>query len=147
MPLRRKRERRNSKSRFGQSGSVNKHPDPRVAADLEAISCRRLWLFRLIAITVIPAALLFAAEISLRIGGYGYSASVLRRTAWKGEVAYCYNWQFGWRFWPPHISRRAEPYIFLAKKPKNTYRIFILGGSAAMGTPESAYGASAVNCC
>lgn len=67
---------------------------------LNAIPRWRLWLFRLIAITVIPAALLFTLEVSLRIVGYGYRATALSRTKWKGQTAYYNNHQFGWRLCP-----------------------------------------------
>ena len=99
----------------------------------------RLWLFRLMAITVIPVAVLLTLEISLRIVGNGYHAGALSKTKWKGQTAYYNNYRFGWRFWPPSIARESEPYFFTAKKTKDTYRIFILGGSAALGTPEPSY--------
>ncbi|RKY09697.1 MAG: hypothetical protein DRP66_01525 [Planctomycetota bacterium] len=104
-----------------------------------SISRRRLWLFRLVAATVIPAVVLLAIEISLRIVGYGYSASAFRKTTLNGQASYCENYQFGRRFWPRTIAREFEPFIFAARKPAETYRIFILGGSAALGTPEPSY--------
>jgi tetratricopeptide (TPR) repeat protein len=103
------------------------------------ISKRRLWLFRFIAVVMIPAIVLLGLELILRVVGYGYSASALKKIELKGEPAYCNNYQFGWRFWPRTISRESEPYVFTAAKGRDTYRIFILGGSAALGTPEPAY--------
>lgn len=104
----------------------------------------RLWLFRLIAVTVIPAAVLLTLEISLRIIGYGFPAGAVSKIKWKGQTAYCNNYRFGWRFWPPNIARESEPYTYTEKKPEDTYRIFVHGGSAALGTPEPSYSFSRV---
>jgi len=115
---------------------------PERKVDITALSTVPRWricLFRLIAATIIPVALLLTLEISLRAIGYGYPANALTRVKWKGQTAYSNNYQFGWSFWPRSIARESEPFIFPAKKPKDTYRIFVLGGSAALGTPEPAY--------
>ena len=124
------------------SNSADKDVGHKDAKDIEefgSIPSWRLWLFRLIAVTIVPAVLLLVVEISLRVVGYGYPAGALCKMKWKGQAAYCNNYRFGWRFWPPKISREPFPYIFSAKKAENTYRIFILGGSAALGTPDSSY--------
>ncbi|NQT00558.1 MAG: tetratricopeptide repeat protein, partial [Planctomycetes bacterium] len=104
-----------------------------------AITGRRLWLFRVIALTVMPALLLLVVELSLRIAGYGFPAASIIKCQVDGREAYCENIKFGWRFFPRNIARESEPFIFPAKKPDDTYRIFILGASAAQGTPEPAF--------
>ena len=103
------------------------------------IAGRRLWLFRIIALTVFPVLLLLLVELSLRIAGYGFSPHAIIKCQVDGGDAYCDNVKFGWRFFPQNIARESEPFIFPADKPDNTYRIFILGASAAQGTPEPAF--------
>jgi len=95
----------------------------------------RLWLYRLIAVIIIPLVVLGILEVSLRLIGYGYPASAMVETKLNGQRAYCNNFQFGWRFWPQSIARESEPYTFTAKKSKDSYRVFVLGGS---GVPRAA---------
>ena len=49
-----------------------------------------------------------------------------------------------WRFFDPKISRIPEAISVARQKPPNTKRIFVLGGSAALGVPYSAYSFSRV---
>ena len=102
------------------------------------ITGRRLWLFRIIALTVFPALLLLV-DLSLRIAGYGFSPHAIIEFQADGKDACCDNVKFGWRFFPRNIARESEPFIFPADKPDDTYRIFILGASAAQGTPEPSF--------
>jgi len=103
------------------------------------ITSRRLWLFRIIALTVIPVLLLLLVELSLRIVGYGFPAAAIIKCEVDGREAYCDNVKFGWRFFPRNIARESEPFIFPADKPDDTYRIFVLGASAAKGEPDPAF--------
>ena len=103
------------------------------------ITGRRLWLFRIIALTVFPILLLVVVELSLRIAGYGFFPHAIKKCQVEGRDAYCDNVKFGFRFFPRNIAREFESFIFPADKPDNTYRIFILGASAAQGTPEPAF--------
>jgi tetratricopeptide (TPR) repeat protein len=100
----------------------------------------RLWLFRIIALTVVPALLFLLLEITLRIVGYGYPAAATIKCEVNGRVSYCDNVKFGWRFFPRNIARLFDPFVFPADKPDDTYRIFVLGASVAQGTPEPAFG-------
>ena len=106
---------------------------------LKRITGRRLWLFRIIAITVIPALIFLLLEIGLRVAGYGFPTAAIIKCKVKGTVSYCDNTRFSWQFFPPNIARTADPFVFPVKKSSNTYRIFIMGASAAAGTPEGAY--------
>ncbi len=118
--------------------SKDKHKGSK-AVPQKRITGWRLWLFRIIAVTVIPALLFLLVELSLRIAGYGYPAAAIIKHEANGNVSYCDNVKFGWRFFPRNIAREFEPFIFPADKPHNTCRIFILGASAAMGTPDPAF--------
>jgi tetratricopeptide (TPR) repeat protein len=51
------------------------------------------------------------------------------------------NENFSLRFFPPELMRWPGPIRMDASKSTDTYRIFILGESAAQGDPEPAYGA------
>ena len=108
------------------------------------ISGRRLWFFRFIAIIVIPAVLILAIEIGLRLAGFGYVPRAIIPCKVQGQNSYCDNIKFGWLFFPPNISREFNPFIFPLKKPENTYRIFIFGSSSARGEPDPAYSFSRI---
>ena len=105
------------------------------------LSPRRKWLFRSIALVVMPLLLLGALEIALRLAGCGYSTGFFEKIRSGDHEFLVDNGNFSRRFFPPQLVRRPEPVKMEAKKPANTYRIFILGESAAMGDPKPAYGA------
>ena len=96
----------------------------------------RLWIFRIIAVAVMPALMLLFAELALRITGYGYPTCATVKCQSNNKDAYCSNFRFGWQFWPRNIAREFGTFVFPANKSENTYRVFIIGGSAALGTPE-----------
>ena len=100
---------------------------------------RRLWLFRGVAAIVLPVLFLGTAEIGLRVAGYGYPSAAFIPCKIQSEKAYCNNAQFGWRFFPPRISRAFMPFVFTQDRPENSYRIFVLGASAAQGVPDPAF--------
>jgi len=103
------------------------------------ISRSRLWLFRIVTPILIPAILLGLVEVGLRIAGYGYSTNAFSTCQVSGEKVYCNNARFAWQFFPRDIARDFSPFVFSAKKPADTYRIFVLGASAAQGVPEPAF--------
>jgi tetratricopeptide (TPR) repeat protein len=97
-----------------------------------AISGKRLWLFRLVAILVAPL-LAVLLETGLRLADYGYPTGFYVEAG--GAGINMTNYRFGWRFFPPPIARSPEPGL-LSVKPPGTIRIFVLGGSAAQGVPN-----------
>ena len=103
------------------------------------ISGARLWLFRLLAVTVVPALILVLAEMALRIVGFGYETDFMVKADLEGRDAYWENLKFGWRFFPKHLSRVPTSFVLDAQKSPETYRIFILGGSAAQGYPDFSF--------
>lgn len=98
----------------------------------------RTWLFRLGAVTVLPPLLLLLLEGALRLGGFGYSTHFFVKV--EQREAYTGNPRFGWRFFPRNLSRTPVMTRLPASKDPEAFRVFILGGSAAQGTPEPAYG-------
>ncbi len=121
---------KDKKSKFS---AANKSP-----AQMQ-ISPKRLWLFRIIAAVVIPVLVLMLLEVTLHVTGYGYPAATFVRAKANGRTVYYSNPKFGWRFFPPEISRWFDPFVVPVDKTDNTYRIFILGESAAQGDPAPCY--------
>ncbi len=101
----------------------------------------RKWLFRLVALVFIPLAFLGALEAGLRLSDYGYDPGLFKKIAIGNADYFENNDAFGLRFFPPLMVRFLSPIRMPAQKPAGSYRIFILGESAAMGDPEPAYGA------
>jgi tetratricopeptide (TPR) repeat protein len=112
----------------------------RQSADVPPAPSRK-WLFRLVALVVIPFVLLGGAEFGLRLAGYGYDPGLFKKITINDEQFYVNNETFGLRFFPPQLTRGLGPIRIPVQKAAGTYRIFILGESAAMGDPEPAYGA------
>lgn len=99
----------------------------------------KIWLFRLICLVVIPILSIGLLEGGLRIAGYGYPTGAIVRHALADKDVYAHNYQFGWRFFPRNIARDFDGFVFETNKPPSTYRIFVLGASAAMGMPAPSY--------
>ena len=107
-----------------------------------SLSPQRKWMFRLVAVVVLPLLLLGGLEMSLRLAGYGYSTSFFKTIRVGGQKYLVNNEDFSRRFFPPQLQRWPSPVMFKAAKPANTCRIFVLGESAARGEPEPPYAAS-----
>ena len=104
-----------------------------------SVSGIRLWIYRLVGIFIIPFLALLAVEAGLRLADYGYPTAAIVPCAIDGTNAYCDNVEFGWRFFPKNLARELRPFAFEAEKKKDVFRIFVLGASAAKGTPEPAF--------
>jgi len=90
--------------------------------------------------TLVPALFFLALELGLRVFGYGYPTAFL--VPIEGRDGLTTNPRFGWRFFPPRLARTPAICEIPAEKPEGTFRIVVLGGSAAMGTPDPTYGFS-----
>lgn len=123
----------------------------------------RLWLFRLLSVTAVPAVLLALVlgitESTLRWMDVGFEPAFLVHPSQvhpshvgdgskaAGSVAdghprgdrWVTNRRFGWRFFPREIARGPVP-LALGAKEEGALRIAVVGGSAAQGVPESAFG-------
>lgn len=74
----------------------------------------------------------------MRLCGYGYSTKFFEDTG-DGK-ALTTNQKFGWQFYSRANATAPTPILFLKQKAPGTFRIFILGESAAAGTPDPAFG-------
>ncbi|HKV79286.1 MAG TPA: hypothetical protein VJP02_14155 [Candidatus Sulfotelmatobacter sp.] len=110
------------------------------AQDVPAM--RRRWILQIAAAVVVPVMVLVVVEAGLRMAGVGFSTSLLVPCTVKGNPASCYNLFFATPYFPAGMVQTPRLYSIPAAKPPDTYRIFVLGESAAMGDPDSAYGFS-----
>lgn len=104
------------------------------------IGKRRLWIFRLTAMFLIPLLLLLTMESLLRLAGYGYDPHFFKEMKIEGIPFLVQNDAFSYRFFPREMARYPKAIRMQAVKSPDSIRIFILGESAAMGDPAAAYG-------
>jgi tetratricopeptide (TPR) repeat protein len=114
---------------------------PSVGLAVQTSSPRRKWLFRLLAIFVVPLLALGGLELLLRLAGFGFDPHFFKRTSIAGKDGYIANHDFGLRFFPRSQVRISDMSVMPATKAPDTCRIFIFGESAAMGDPRPNYGA------
>ena len=96
----------------------------------------RLWVLRAALVLAAPLTFLALAELVLRAAGYGCPTTFFIS---EGGGRYKANPRFGWRYFPRGMARAPDFSLFDMPKPPGTYRIFVLGSSAAYGVPESAF--------
>jgi len=100
------------------------------------------WVRKIVAAVISPVVLLAILELALRFAGVGFTTELTVPCAVRGQKAACYNLFFPAPFFPPGMIKTPQAYAIPAEKPQGTYRIFVLGESAAMGDPDPAYGFS-----
>ncbi|HYA64419.1 MAG TPA: bacterial transcriptional activator domain-containing protein [Candidatus Sulfotelmatobacter sp.] len=102
----------------------------------------RFWLPRLGFAIAAPVLLLVLIEGALRLFHVGYSTRLMEPCTIHGRSSSCYNLFFAAPFFPPGMIKTPQFFSISPQKPQHTYRIFVLGESAAMGDPDPAYGFS-----
>ena len=100
------------------------------------------WLPRVAIAILAPILLLALTEGALRLFHVGHSTALMEPCRIHGCPYSCYNLFFAAPFFPPGMIKTPQFFSIPLDKPKNTYRIFVLGESAAMGDPDFAYGFS-----
>lgn len=95
---------------------------------------------RLAAATLVPLLILGGLELGLRWAGYGYPTRLFLPRTIGGEEFLVPNEKFTHRFFPPALAREPLAGRMAARKPAGTYRIFLLGESAAYGDPDPSFG-------
>ncbi len=103
------------------------------------VSRLRFWLPRLAIAILAPILLLALTEGTLRLFHVGHSTALMEPCSIHGRPYSCYNLFFAAPFFPPGMIKTPQFFSIPLDKPKNTYRIFVLGESAAMGDPDFAY--------
>lgn len=98
----------------------------------------RIWLFRMLAVVCIPAALFLGLEVGLRLAGFGQSVRFLVPDSRPGFLRS--NPEFVSSFLPGSFDLRPLNFLVERKKPANTLRVVVLGESAAQGIPVPAFG-------
>ena len=91
---------------------------------------------------VLPLLLLAVAEAGLRLAGYGHATTPFLKKDFDGEARYVRNKAFLELFFAqpiPHSKWEWPEFELSRAKPRNAYRIFVFGGSAAMGWPSYEY--------
>lgn len=88
--------------------------------------------------TLAPLIAVAMLDFGLRVIGAGYSTHFFVPN--RGAQGYTTNLKFGWRFFPPRIARWPSAQVLSRQKDDHTFRIFVLGSSAAYGTPSDQYG-------
>jgi len=100
------------------------------------------WTLRISIAILAPLLLLGVVEAGLRICGAGYLTDLTVPCTIQGRPASCYNLFFAAPFFPPGMIKTPQMYAIPTVKPPHTFRIFVLGESAAMGDPDPSYGFS-----
>ena len=104
---------------------------------------RRNTRLALAALTLLAPLGLFALlECALRVGGVGSAPTLFSEI--EGRDAYTTNLDFAERFFSGDTTIRPVPAYFGSEKSRDSYRIFVLGGSAAFGDLMPEYGFSRV---
>ncbi len=114
--------------------------DSAKSVDRSELPPKRRWLFRFMAVLLVPVLLVSSLELCLRLAGYGHATSFFLQRQQDGKRVLIENAKFGWRFFPQSMARSPSPLIVSAEKPPGTYRVFLFGESAALGDPKPAYG-------
>lgn len=79
-------------------------------------------------------------EGGLRLFGFGHSTAFFREVRdEQGRHWWRENREVTAPYFPPQLIRRPQAIRLPEPKPADTYRIFVLGSSAAMGDPEPAF--------
>lgn len=86
--------------------------------------------------TLVPLMCLLLLEGALRLIGFGYQTTffIAAEDGWLTT-----NPKFGWQFHSRQSASSPTPVKFAKQKPSGTRRIFVLGESAAAGTPDPAF--------
>jgi tetratricopeptide (TPR) repeat protein len=113
-----------------------------ISPEIKTVRGWRFWAPRIATSIFVPVLLLGIAEGVLRLFGVGFPTGLTVPCTVQGRPASCYNLFFPAPFFPPGMIKTPQAYAIPAEKPRGTFRIFVLGESAAMGDPDPAYGFS-----
>jgi tetratricopeptide (TPR) repeat protein len=93
---------------------------------------RAFWIVLL----AIPVAFFALLEGGLRVAGYGGYPALFQAVEWQGRTYYAVNPAVARRYFSdPGFTTYVSRDRFLAEKPPDTYRVFVLGASTTVGFP------------
>ncbi len=133
MSRRRRQRPQGGGQKNGDRGPPSSVPRPTSAV----VQGWRLWALRVALIFLGPTVFLGLLEGTLFVGGVGYPTSFFVQSEQRGVLTT--NVHFGWHYQQETLTE-PEPCLVPVDKPKGTIRVFILGESAAMGTPDPSFG-------
>lgn len=100
----------------------------------------RWWAIRGLVAVGIPVGFLFLVECGLRWFHFGTPVGYFVRDVVQDRVVFHENPYFFLRFFgSEYFPRETQPIEVPVRKSGNSFRIFVLGASAAMGDPDQAY--------
>jgi tetratricopeptide (TPR) repeat protein len=100
----------------------------------------RKTLFTFITIFLIPLLFFVLLEFSLRVAGVGTSFDFFNEIDIEGQAHYQENPDFAHQFYPSSLDIGAREITLTQERSAESIRVYILGGSAAMGFPLKNHG-------
>ncbi len=100
---------------------------------------KRPWRARVVTLVLVVVVVTTCLVVGLKNGGYGKSIEIATQQMVGGKPRYCANVQLGARLSSTQSRSELSPFAFDEVKDARTFRIFILGGSAAQGYPEEVF--------
>ena len=97
-------------------------------------------VFTFITIVVVPLLFFVLLELGLRIAGVGTSFDYFYEIDIDGRPHYQENPDFADQFYPPSLNIGPVENTFATQRDPELVRVFILGGSAALGFPHKNHG-------
>jgi len=96
--------------------------------------------FTFITIVVIPLLFFVLLELGLAVAGVGTSYDFFRKIDINGQSHYQENSDFADQFYPASLNINPRENTFTVERHPEVIRVFILGGSAALGFPHKNHG-------
>ena len=97
-------------------------------------------IFTFITIVVIPVLFFALLELGLTVFGVGTSYDYFHKVDIDGETFYQDNPDFADQFYPQALDINPRENTFSADPDSERVRVYILGGSAALGFPHKNHG-------
>ena len=97
-------------------------------------------VFTFISIVVVPLLFFVLLELGLTVAGVGTSYDYFHTIDIDGEPYFQENPDFADQFYPPSLNIGPPENTFSIDRGSDSIRVYILGGSAAMGFPHKNHG-------
>ena len=96
--------------------------------------------FTFITVVVVPLLFFVLLELGLTVAGVGTSFDYFHEIDIDGQPHYQENPDFADQFYPPSLNIGPLENTFVKERDPELVRVFILGGSAALGFPHKNHG-------